>query len=92
MLICAILPDSEFKDFRCASFRKGKSQDPSQIKTKRRCFLFTKLLREVKATQLKSCSKSEKDDRTKLDLEAKRQHDLYNVVRESLLSRIRATV
>ncbi|KAM3726343.1 Fibroblast growth factor [Dirofilaria immitis] len=72
--------------------RKGKFQDPSQINTKRRCFLFTKLLREVRSTRLKSCSNSEKDDRTKLNLEAQRQHYLYNVIRESLLSRIRATM
>ncbi|EFO16295.2 hypothetical protein LOAG_12213 [Loa loa] len=71
--------------------RKGNFQDPSQISTKRRCFLFTKLLREVKSTRLTSCSKSEKDDKTELDLESKRQRYLYNVVRESLLSRIRAT-
>lgn len=71
--------------------RKGKFQDPSQINTKRRCFLFIKLLREVKSTRLTSCSKSEKDDQTELDLESKRQRYLYDVVRESLLSRIRAT-
>uniref|UniRef100_A0AAF5PGZ2 Uncharacterized protein n=2 Tax=Wuchereria bancrofti TaxID=6293 RepID=A0AAF5PGZ2_WUCBA len=71
--------------------RKGKFQDPSQINTKRRCFLFIKLLREVKSTRLTSCSKSEKDDQTELDLESKRQRYLYDVVRESLLNRIRAT-
>uniref|UniRef100_A0A158Q8L1 Uncharacterized protein n=1 Tax=Elaeophora elaphi TaxID=1147741 RepID=A0A158Q8L1_9BILA len=71
--------------------RKGKFQDPSQINTKRQCFLFTKLLREVESTRLTSCSELENDEQMGMDLESKRQRYLYDIVRESLLSRIRAT-
>ncbi|VDN33599.1 unnamed protein product [Gongylonema pulchrum] len=73
-------------------FRKGRFQDPSQIRTKKRCFLFTKLLREVKSTRLSACSLAKSDSRRSMDWEGERQRNLYNVVRESLLSRIRATV
>ncbi|KHN88491.1 Fibroblast growth factor 17 [Toxocara canis] len=72
--------------------RKGRFQDPSQYKWKRRCFSFTKLRREISSTALKHCSLRENPPlRSQQRVsEADRQRAMYDAVRESLLSEIRA--
>uniref|UniRef100_A0A914ZFI6 Uncharacterized protein n=1 Tax=Parascaris univalens TaxID=6257 RepID=A0A914ZFI6_PARUN len=72
--------------------RKGRFQDPSQYRMKRRCFSFTKLYREVTSTALKHCSidDSSSEKSQQRVSEADRQRAIYDAVRESLLSQIRA--
>ncbi|VDN56328.1 unnamed protein product [Dracunculus medinensis] len=73
--------------------RRGRFQDPSQFKKKKRCFSFTKLVRHASSSSvlLNECSNPQKEaeENEKINLEAERQRLLYNAVRESLLGQIR---
>uniref|UniRef100_A0A158PNL2 EGL-17 (inferred by orthology to a C. elegans protein) n=1 Tax=Anisakis simplex TaxID=6269 RepID=A0A158PNL2_ANISI len=82
--------ESTWRPFLFLGFnRKGRFQDPSLYSMKRKCFLFTKLRREVPSTTLKHCSAGKRRNQKRLS-EADRQRAIYDAVRESLLSQIRA--
>uniref|UniRef100_A0A183GJP9 Fibroblast growth factor n=1 Tax=Heligmosomoides polygyrus TaxID=6339 RepID=A0A183GJP9_HELPZ len=69
---------------------RGRFQDPSTYSEKRKCFSWTKLQRFVPNSEIHRCQRPPKK-KTNHTLPMHQEHILRNMMRSSLLQKIRAT-